>query len=204
MYLILFLTSFALSFLTSNLIDRLYRLPNAPLTFPDSLQGHHIFRKIFLTSIFFSVFSYCSQMTFSLFFFYSTAVFFLSLISITDFEQYVIFDVVLIPFAFFGILFSLLFELPLLERFVSSICSATFFFALMFISKNGIGGGDVKLVSTLALWLGAEKLISTVLTASILGGVFALLLLLFRIKRHTDFFAYGPYFCIAAAFFLFQ
>lgn len=128
----------------------------------------------------------------------------MAVIVVTDFEQYVIFDIVLLPFALIGILFSLLSEVSFLERLSASFCGGAFFFALLLLTKNGIGGGDVKLVATLGLWLGAKGLLETVLTASIFGGICALFMILTGFKKRKDFFAYGPYFCIASAWQLFR
>ena len=184
------------SFLLSLLIDFLYSLPDSPLTFPEK-KPNLLLRFTFLFILLFFTFFYFQSLYQTIF------IIFLLVITVTDFEQYVIFDIVLLPFALSGIFFSFLLELPFLERFLSSLFAGSFFFALLVLTKNGIGGGDVKLVATLGLWLGADKLISTILTASILGGVFALFLILCGIKSRTDFFAYGPYFCIAAAFHFF-
>ena len=191
----IFLSVFS-SFAISLLIDFLYSLPNSPLTFPEK-KPNLLIRLSFLFILLFLNFLYFQNL------YQTTFLIFLLIITITDVEQYIIFDIILLPFALSGIFFSLLFDLPLIERLLSSLFAGTFFFALMFLTKNGIGGGDVKLVATLGLWLGADKLLSTVLTASILGGVCALFLILCGLKRLTDFFAYGPYFCIAAAFHFF-
>ena len=197
------MTAVAAALVGSYWIDYLYRRPNAPLSFPDSLNGTHTFRKIFLTVIFFFSSIYCAKMPPLDFIFHVTAAFFLAVIVVTDCEQYIIFDMVLLPFALLGILFTLLSETSFLERLSAAFCGGAFFFALLILTKNGIGGGDVKLVASLGFWLGAEGLLSTVLTASILGGVCALFMILTGFKKRKDFFAYGPYFCIAAAWQLF-
>lgn len=187
-----FLSAFSV-FALYQFIDFLYSLSDSPLTFPEK-KPNTLIRFAFLFTSLFLTFFYFQSLYQTIF------IIFLLIITVTDFEQYVIFDIVLLPFALSGILFSLILDLPLLDRLLSALFAGSFFFALLVLTKNGIGGGDVKLVATLGLWLGADKLISTILTASILGGVCALILILFGIKRRTDFFAYGPYFCIAAAF----
>ena len=197
------MTAVAAALVGSYWIDYLYRRPNAPLSFPDSLNGTHTFRKIFLTVIFFFSSIYCAKMPPLDFIFHVTAAFFLAVIVVTDCEQYIIFDMVLLPFALLGILFTLLSETSFLERLSAAFCGGAFFFALLLLTKNGIGGGDVKLVATLGLWLGAEGLLETVLTSSIFGGICAFFLLLSGMKKRTDFFAYGPYICLAAAWQLF-
>lgn len=110
----------------------------------------------------------------------------------------------LFPFALSCLILSVALGLPLSDRLFSALVGGAFFLALMILTKNGIGGGDVKFVATLGLWLGSEGLMSTIFTASILGGTGALCLVLTGKKKRTDYFAYGPYFCIAAAWQLFH
>lgn len=181
------------AFALSRFIDFLYSRPNSPLTFPEK-KINLLIRFSCLFLLLFCTFFYFQNLYKTIF------TIFLLIITITDFEQYVIFDIVILPFALSGIVTIIVFDLPLVERLLAALFAGSFFLALLVLTKNGIGGGDVKLVATLGLWLGADKLISTILTASILGGVCALFLILCGIKRRTDFFAYGPYFCIAAAF----
>ena len=182
----------------------MYRMPQAPLSDMEKVNERHVSRKIFLTVVFFFVVVFCAKMPPADFLYHATAAFFLSIIVVTDLEQYIIFDLVLLPFAFCGIFFDLFLNLPLVERLVTAFCATAAFFVILLMTKNGIGGGDVKLVGTLGLWLGAEGLTQTVLTASILGGLCAFFLLITGRKCRSDYFAYGPYFCIAAAWQLFR
>ena len=71
----------------------------------------------------------------------------------------------------------------------------------MLSSLHGsIGGGDIKLVAALGLWLGCEKLLAVVLTATIIGGLSALMMILAKQKDRNSYFAYGPYFAFAAIY----
>lgn len=191
------------AFAGSSWIDYLYSKPKSPISYPDKLQGRHLFRMIFLTGIYFATEIYCIKMPPFYMFYHVTAAFFLALIVVTDFEQYIIFDTILLPFALSGICFTLISEPSLSERLVAAFVGGALFFTLMILTKNGIGGGDVKLVATLGLWLGSD-LLPTLLNASILGGISAAFLLLSGLKRRTDYFAYGPYLCIATAWQIFK
>ena len=116
----------------------------------------------------------------------------------TDFEQYVIFDKMLLPFALLSLPFIITLNFSVVNHFSAAIFGGGIFFILMLISKNGLGGGDVKLIFVLGLWLGVEGLISVFLSGTILAGISAMILLLTKIKNRHDVFAYGPYFCISA------
>lgn len=124
--------------------------------------------------------------------------FFLILYTVTDLEQQVIFDRMLAPFALIGLL-----SLPLLGRVASdhllaALAGGGVFLALAIATRGGIGGGDIKLIAALGLWLGTDQLLTVACTGMILGGVAALLLLVTKRRKRGEMFAYGPYFTVAA------
>ncbi|MBQ1335390.1 MAG: prepilin peptidase, partial [Selenomonadaceae bacterium] len=130
------------------------------------------------------------------------ALFFLLLIACTDFEQYVIFDAMLLPFALAGLAAALLLGMPVPDHLLSGFLGGLAFLVLAILTRGGIGGGDVKLIAVLGLWFGPERLLNIVLPGLLLGGLAALFLLLSKKKKRQEAFAYGPYFCLAAIFFL--
>lgn len=188
--------SAVLTELGSRWIDFLYRMPTAPLTFPDEISSRARFRKPLLAILMFAGFFSVPEI------YLGAAVFFLALITATDFEQYVIFDRMLLPFALVGILAAAYLGLPLGERFLAAALGGGIFLLIALVSRGGIGGGDIKLVATLGLWLGAETLLNVVTAACIGGGIVAVALILAGKKSRADYFAYGPYFALAAMYFL--
>ena len=75
------------------------------------------------------------------------------------------------------------------------------FLALAVLTKGGIGGGDIKLVAALGLWLGSDMLMTVVIAGIVLGGMAALIMLATGKRKKGDYFAYGPYFTISALLF---
>ena len=200
---LLILTALALTFVGSRWIDFLYKLPTAPLSFPDEIQSRARFRLPLLAIILIGTFINFAQVQMPFQFYLMAANFFLALIIFTDFEQYVIFDRMLLPFAGVGILALIHLDLPLADRFAAALIGGGVFFLIALITHGGIGGGDVKLVFVLGIWLGVENLLRVVIMACIAGGVVAILLILFKQKDRKSYFAYGPYFALAAMYILF-
>ena len=124
----------------------------------------------------------------------------LILMSITDFEQYMLFDAMTLPLAIIGAIFSWQGNFP--DNLAAAIIGGGIFLLLSIISKGALGGGDIKLIFALGLWLGCEKLLNVVLVGSIAGGIAALLMILAKKKDRSSYFAYGPYFTLAAIYFL--
>ena len=192
----------ALTILGGSWIDSLYKLPNAPLTFPAEIASRSKFRKPILFLLLFVTLYSFSDVPAPLYFYLTAIIFFLSLITFTDFEQYVIFDRMLKPFALLGILAAIHLDLPLDDRILAAVAGGGIFFLISAVTKGGIGGGDVKLVFVPGLWLGSEILMDVVIKACIFGGIAALIMILTKQKNRTSYFAYGPYFTLTAIYIL--
>ena len=186
----------ALAYVASLWIDKLYM--NSPeLSFPDKILVRSRYRKYFLFFAFVILFALKPLEIFKL-----TAIYLLILMTVTDFEQYMLFDVMTAPFALIGGAFAWQNGI-LLENFISAAIGGGIFFLLAIISRGAMGGGDIKLIFGIGMWLGAENLLNVVLIGAIFGGVAALLMILTKKKKRDSYFAYGPYFTLPTIYFLF-
>lgn len=116
----------------------------------------------------------------------------------SDIEQQIIFDKQLALFAMFGLLRSLLFSLPWEQHLLAALAGSLAFLLLAILTRGGIGGGDIKLIAALGLWLGGEALKLTALGGIMIGGLWALGAIAVKKKKRTDFIPYAPAFIIAA------
>ena len=182
-----------LTFAGSLWIDRLY-LNCAELTFPDEIFNRSRFRKPIL---------FISLLTFILVddIWIMSAIFLLILMTLTDFEQYMLFDAMTFPFALIGAVYAYQNSFWQ-ENLIAAAIGGVAFLLIAIISKGALGGGDVKLIFGLGMWLGADKLLNVVLYGTILGGIAALLMILAKKKDRGSYFAYGPYFTLTAIYFL--
>ena len=124
--------------------------------------------------------------------------YFLVLYTFTDFEQQVIFDHMLIPFAVIGLVQTVVLQQALLDHLTAAAAGGIIFLLLAILTRGGIGGGDIKLIAALGLWLGTDDLMSVAMAGLVLGGIAAFVLILTGKKKRTDYFAYGPYFTLTA------
>lgn len=125
------------------------------------------------------------------------AITFLSFVTVTDFEQYVIFDTMLLPFAIIGLCYTVHLQMPLEEHVAAALGGGLFFFLLAVATKGAIGGGDIKLVAAMGLWFGYQSLLVIIMYGFLAGGAAALLMLLTKQKQRKSYFAYGPYFALS-------
>ena len=194
--------AFALGQVGSYWIDRLYAMPEAPLSFPDDIAKRGRYRKPLLMLLIFGCAWYFSSAPMPLALYLIIASFFLLLVTFTDFEQYVIFDWMLLPFTIIGFIEVTHLNLSVYDHVVAALIGGGVFLLLAVISRGAIGGGDIKLITVLGIWLGGHMLMNVVFAGCILSGVAALIMLLTKKKDRKSYFAYGPYFAMSAIFIL--
>lgn len=70
---------------------------------------------------------------------------------------------------------------------------------ISFLSRGGMGGGDVKLAGALGAFLGLKGGLLALLLASIAGGVAGLLFIVSGLRSRKDLVPFGPYIALGAA-----
>ncbi|MBQ6860901.1 MAG: prepilin peptidase [Clostridia bacterium] len=76
-------------------------------------------------------------------------------------------------------------------------------FAFVAYKKEGMGLGDVKLMGVLGLFFGVCNTIQIFILSFAIGAVVSILLMIFKIKKSTDYMAFGPFIVIATAITMF-
>lgn len=71
-------------------------------------------------------------------------------------------------------------------------------FAILVYKKEGMGGGDVKLMGMLGLFFGFANIIQIFVLSFIVGSIASIALLATKIKKWDEYIAFGPYIVIAA------
>ena len=73
--------------------------------------------------------------------------------------------------------------------------------SLKILKKEGMGGGDVKLIAMIGAFLGWEKVLLTIFCSSFLGSVWGMGLILVFLalkKKRNEVIPFGPFLCIGA------
>jgi leader peptidase (prepilin peptidase)/N-methyltransferase len=167
---------------------------------PEKLSGSHTKRKISLFCLLFFFYSLSYYLTVDLLHLVILWVFitFMIFISIMDFEQQIILDKILFLLLLLALCFSPFLPALFFNRLLAAIIGGSILLFLAILTKGGIGGGDIKLLFVLGLWLGTDKLLVTLFFGFISSGLISALLLLGKIKKPKDTIAYGPYFALSA------
>ena len=200
------LLSFVFTWAGSYWIDKLYMQEQDSdlLSFPKQIMLRAQFRKPLL----FLLLTICIGKAWNIaagtrLIYLVIAIVLLVFVTVTDFEQYVIFDAMLLPLAVAGVCYTLHMQLSITEHLAAALGGGLLFFLFTLLTKGAIGGGDIKLIVAMGLWLGLRPLISAITYGFIAGGIAALFLLLSKQKRLHSYFAYGPYFAISGIGILF-
>ena len=123
--------------------------------------------------------------------------YFLLMTIVTDLEQHLIFDKMQLPFAVLALVFMCL-SGQIGNYLLAAVAGDMAFLLLALLTRGAIGGGDIKLIFVLGLWLGMEKLLQIVAGGFILGGLVAGVMLLSGRWKRDEHFAYSPYFSVIA------
>ncbi|HZQ29666.1 MAG TPA: prepilin peptidase [Patescibacteria group bacterium] len=122
-----------------------------------------------------------------------------------DLKKGIIPDKIVYPAIILTLIYSF-FNQTIIENLAAGLASSLFFFLLYIGTRGkGMGFGDVKLALLLGLFLGFPKILFSLYIAFLTGGIYSLILILWRKKRwHGDSVAFGPFLILGAilSFFL--
>ena len=114
----------------------------------------------------------------------------------TDCKEQLLYDEVSIVLMVSGIIYAYYFG-NMWDAVQGVLASVVIMLVIYWVSRGGMGFGDVKLAFVLGVWLGFEQSLLCLLLAFILGGVVGVLLLLTGLKTRKDAIPFGPYLCVS-------
>ncbi len=123
----------------------------------------------------------------------------LVVVSLIDLEHQIIPDEIVVFSIAAGIIMNIA------ARDVSLTNSAIGFFAasgillmLAILTKGGMGGGDIKLMAAVGLFIGTGPVLLGLFLSFIIGGIISFILILFKIKGRKDYIPFGPFLSIGS------
>ena len=120
------------------------------------------------------------------------------LLWLIDYRFQFIFDDSLVPLLTVAIVATPWLPFSIWQRLLAAAGAIVVLAALAILGRGALGGGDVKMMAVLGLWLGVNGIITTACIGFILGGVAAVVMLIFKTHGRKDFFAFGPFLIIGA------
>lgn len=115
-------------------------------------------------------------------------------ISVIDIEHYIIPDKIIVFALSAGIIFVIFTREPAVISALEGFgASSLFLLLLAFISRGGIGGGDIKLAAVIGICLGWPDGTVAVILGCLLAGLAGLTLILLKVKSRKDVIPLGPF-----------
>ncbi|MGE4352735.1 MAG: A24 family peptidase [Oscillospiraceae bacterium] len=130
----------------------------------------------------------------------------LIVVTMVDFYHQIIPDSFIIAIAILGLFYLATIQAPqrgfsaVVDSIVGLFVGGALFFLISFVSKGGMGGGDIKLMAVLGLWFGWKKILLLMLVAFVSGAFISVPLLLMHRKSGKDAVPFGPFIALAAYF----
>ena len=120
------------------------------------------------------------------------------LLWLIDYRFQFIFDDSLVPLLMVGLAATPFLPFSIWQRLAAGAGAFVVLAALAILGRGALGGGDVKMMAVLGLWLGVNGIITTACIGFILGGVAAIIMLVLKVRGRKDFFAFGPFLIMGA------
>jgi leader peptidase (prepilin peptidase)/N-methyltransferase len=96
-----------------------------------------------------------------------------------------------------GILYMLLVKKQYLDSLYGALAGGGFFLLLYLVTRGNMGGGDIKLIAALGVWLGLKATVMTTLLAFVIGAVASVAVLIKNKGGRKLQVPFGPYIAIA-------
>ena len=122
----------------------------------------------------------------------------LVVITFIDFDHQIIMNRFVLLLLATGVLYHGLYTKAYMSALAGMVLAGGIMLAIYFISRGGMGEGDVKLSFALGLWVGMPDAAVLLLLSFVLGGIVGVVLLAAKLKTRKDPIPFGPYLCMAS------
>lgn len=140
---------------------------------------------------------------------YSILIFLLITISLIDFRHKIIPDELSLGGIVLGFLFCLLtHDITWWASILGTALGGGIFYAVAYgyeklAKREGLGGGDVKLLGMLGAWFGYQSILILIIISTALGSLVGIAMMIFQKKSLRTAIPFGPFLALAALAYLF-
>ncbi len=123
----------------------------------------------------------------------------LIVISFIDYEHKLIPNNILIVLFIAGVIYNILNrDLTIMDSGIGFFAASVPLFLLAIFTKGGMGGGDIKLMAVIGLFLGWKLVWLSLIFGACISSVIGIILLLFRVIKRKDPIPFGPFLAIGS------
>jgi len=121
----------------------------------------------------------------------------LIVVSFIDIEHQIIPNKLIIFILAIGVLFSFINDISFINEIFGMLFGGGVLFLLALV-PGSLGGGDIKLMFVLGIFLGAKGVLVALFLAFIIASIISILLLSFKIKKRKDYIPFGPFLALGS------
>lgn len=121
----------------------------------------------------------------------------LIIISFVDIEHRIIPDKLVLTTIFFGLALIFIGDVSPLNAILGMFTGGTLLLLLAMV-PNSLGGGDVKMMFGVGIFLGVTKTVYAIIFAFMVAAIISTILLLLKIKSRKDHIPFGPFLAIGS------
>jgi leader peptidase (prepilin peptidase)/N-methyltransferase len=121
----------------------------------------------------------------------------LIVVSFIDIEHQIIPNKLIIFTLVIGIIFLPISSISFMNALIGMILGGGTLL-LLALAPGVLGGGDIKLMFVLGIFLGARGVLFALFLAFVIASIISILLLIFKIKKRKDYIPFGPFLAIGS------
>ncbi|HBS60041.1 MAG TPA: prepilin peptidase [Firmicutes bacterium] len=125
-----------------------------------------------------------------------TSLMFISLcipIVVIDLDRQIIPDQLNLGGAVLGLLAAAVSHTAFTDVLAGGLAGGVIMLLIAIVSRGGMGGGDIKMMAWIGLFLGLKMTMLALFLSFVIGGLASLILILAGRKRRKDFIPFGPF-----------
>lgn len=131
------------------------------------------------------------------FFFVVVITFMLIIITFIDIDHKLIPNRIVIAMLSIGLIYELVVRpVSLLDALIGFFAASVPLLIIAFLSKGGIGGGDIKLMAVVGIFLGWKGVLLALFIGAVTGAIIGIIGMILKKKKRKDVIPFGPFLCL--------
>ena len=124
-------------------------------------------------------------------------------VALIDYDHKIIPNIITLPGMIIGLgLSAWALPITLVDSLLGLLLGGGLFYLIAFLTKGGMGGGDIKLIAMIGSFLGWPGALFTIFSGALLGSLVGIALMLLGRKGRKDKVPFGPFLSCGAILFI--
>jgi leader peptidase (prepilin peptidase)/N-methyltransferase len=127
----------------------------------------------------------------------------LLVVALIDYDHKIIPNIITLPGMVIGLGLTIyVLPITLVDSLLGLLLGGSLFYLIAFLTKGGMGGGDIKLIAMIGAFLGWPGALFTIFSGALLGSLVGIVLMLLGRKGRKDKVPFGPFLSCGSILFI--